>query len=232
MPNGGDRFSERLKIAIGDESVNAFAKRCEIPEATMRNYFKGRFPTADVALLLSDAAGVNFEWLVGDRGPMRLDRGTGLSPLEHRPLHQIGKDDPDGYTLIPRLDVSASAGNGVIVYEENALDFLAFQTDWLRARNIRAEFARILTAKGDSMMETIHDGDALLIDTSINHFKDNAIYVLIYGSMVLVKRIHARMNGTVQLISDNPRYAPEEVTAGEVDQITVAGRVMWFGRTM
>ncbi|MXN99402.1 helix-turn-helix transcriptional regulator [Shinella zoogloeoides] len=82
------------------------------------------------------------------------------------------------------------------------------------------------------MEETIRDGDVLLIDTSINRIKDNAIYIVVYGDMVLVKRVHGRLNGSLQLISDNPRYPPEEVTSAEVDQLNIAGRVMWFGRTI
>jgi phage repressor protein C with HTH and peptisase S24 domain len=136
------------------------------------------------------------------------------------------------FALIPRLDVQASAGNGLVPYGEDPLEYLAFQSHWLRAKGVNPSAARILSARGDSMEETIRDGDVLLVDTSINRVKDNAIYVVIYGDMVLVKRIHGRMNGSLQLISDNPKYPAEEVTSGEVDLLNIAGRVMWFGRSI
>jgi phage repressor protein C with HTH and peptisase S24 domain len=89
-----------------------------------------------------------------------------------------------------------------------------------------------LTARGDSMEETIRDGDVLLVDTSIDRVRDNSIYVVVYGDMVLVKRIHGRINGSLQLISDNARYPAEEVSKSEVDLLHIAGRVMWFGRSI
>ena len=89
-----------------------------------------------------------------------------------------------------------------------------------------------MTARGDSMEETIRDGDVLLVDTSIDRVRDNSIYVIVYGDMVLVKRIHGRINGSLQLISDNPRYPAEEVAKAEVDQLQVAGRVAWYGRSI
>ena len=248
--NESQTFAERLKIAIGGESVHSFAKRTgSISDSALRRYFEGSVPGLDNLLAIKRTAGVTLDWLASGDGPMRPQDGSASGEIAQSPKHEVDATftdengnvtaviemkwrEPEKYTFVSRLDVQASAGGGAIPYGENPLDFLAFQTEWLRARNIRPECAKLLTAKGDSMMETIFDGDSLLIDTSINEFKDNAIYVVNFGNMVLVKRIHARMNGSIQLISDNPRYPPEEVTAGEVDQITVAGRVMWFGRTM
>ncbi len=48
----------------------------------------------------------------------------------------------------------------------------------------------MITATGDSMEETIRDGDVLLVDTSIDRVKDNAIYIVAYGDALLVKRLH------------------------------------------
>lgn len=227
-------FGARIREAIGDESVNAFAKRCELPEATLRGYLKGKYPTADKALRIAETSGVTVEWLIAGRGPSRM----------HEPDLVIRRDDGavmmieakrlpgSSFALIPRLDIQASAGNGRVALHEEPLEYLAFQADWLRGRGINPGSARILTARGDSMEETIRDGDILLVDTSIDRVRDNSIYVVIYGDMVLVKRIHGRINGSLQLISDNPRYPPEEVSAAEVDQLNIAGRVMWFGRSI
>ncbi|WP_043062131.1 XRE family transcriptional regulator [Brucella anthropi] len=222
----GTTFAERLGQVVDGESVHAFSKRAGISDSTFRQYLNGTMPGLDKLIQIADAGGVTLDWLATGKGPKQT--GEAL-PVNSGP--SIVSEN-SGYALVPRLDIQPSAGTGSVIYTEDALDFLAFQTDWLKARGIRPDYARVLTARGDSMMETIHDGDALLVDTSINRFKDNAIYVLVYGSMVLVKRIHARMNGSVQLISDNPRYPPEEITQGEIDQLHIAGRVMWFGRSI
>lgn len=224
MESVDPEFGARLRDAVGGESVNSFAKRCGVPEATMRNYFKGRFPGADKALQIADVAGVNFEWLVSGRGSK-----TGMAQSQ---IQIMGDTDLPGFTLVPRLDVQASAGNGALAWSEEPVDFLAFQESWLRARNISPKYARVLTAKGDSMEPTIRDGDVLLIDTSIDRLRDNSIYIVVYDGFVLVKRVHGRVDGSIMLISDNNRYPPETVPGHEVPNIHVAGRVMWFGRSI
>jgi phage repressor protein C with HTH and peptisase S24 domain len=203
----------------------------------MRTYLKRRIPDAEVALHIARTVGADFEWLVsGDEN--RAPKASGSFLVVSRPADgevayfQTPLANSPEFAMIPRLDVQASAGGGRLALSEDPLEYLAFQADWLRSRGINPASARILTARGDSMEETIRDGDVLLIDTSIDRIRDNAIYIVVYGEMVLVKRVHGRLNGSLQLISDNPRYPPEEVTPGEVDQLNIAGRVMWFGRTI
>lgn len=240
MDGFDEAFGARIREAIGHESTNSFAKRCEVPEATMRGYFKGKFPGADKALRIADEAGVNFEWLISGRGSKdghhnKLSSMVSVDPKQSsgdviyfRADHTVSPE----FALIPRLDVQASAGAGRFALTEDPLEYLAFPSLWLRSRGINSAYARILNAKGDSMEETIRDGDVLLVDTSIDRIKDNAIYIVVYGNMVLVKRVHGRLNGSLQLISDNPRYPPEEISPGEVEQLHIAGRVMWFGRSI
>ncbi|QND45240.1 helix-turn-helix transcriptional regulator (plasmid) [Rhizobium lusitanum] len=228
MESDASSFAKRLRDAIG-ESVNAFAKRCEIPEATMRGYVNGKFPPSDVALKIADTANVNLEWLISGRGPQ------GKAPTEPsisgRSIDIRGRI-MDDFAFIQRLDVQASAGSGAITINEDAVELLAFQSDWLKSRHINPTSARVLTAKGDSMEPTIRDGDILLVDTSITSVRDNAIYIVVYGGHVLVKRVNLRRNGSLVLISDNDRHAPEEVPESEVLDLHIAGRVMWFGRSI
>lgn len=240
----GKMFAERLEKVIEEfESPHAFSKKVGISDTMIRKYLSGSMPGLDKLLQIADTAGVSLDWLIADRGPMRVhgdatgdlvvespDGGGNYLQRKQPPVSWAHLKDE--FALIPRLGVEASAGDGRLSAGEDPLEYLAFQRGWLKGRGINPDRARILTARGDSMEETIRDGDILLVDTSIDRIRDNAIYVVVYGDMVLVKRVHGRLNGSLQLISDNPRYPPEEVTAGEVDQLNIAGRVMWFGRTI
>jgi phage repressor protein C with HTH and peptisase S24 domain len=233
----GTTFQQRLEQLIGDESVHAFGKRAGINDTSMRAYLKDTMPGLDKLVLIAEAGGVTLDWLargVGRRGAQGEPDFIVSGPGGEVMLTAEAKSTAmmQDFALVPRLDVQASAGDGRLAGSDDPLEYLAFQRGWLKGRGINPAKARILTARGDSMEETIRDGDVLLIDTSIDRIKDNAIYIVVYGDMVLVKRVHGRMNGSLQLISDNPRYPPEEVMAGEVDQLNIAGRVMWFGRTI
>ena len=120
-----------------------------------------------------------------------------------------------------------------MAHTEDTVGFLAFQASWLAKKGINPDCARVLTAKGDSMEPTIRDGDVLLVDTSIDSLINHGIYVLVYAGLVLVKRVTKRMDGSVLIRSDNREaYDDEIVAADATHDLIIAGRVMWFGRTM
>jgi transcriptional regulator with XRE-family HTH domain len=60
--------SDRIKEAIGDEPVAAFARRCGFGESLLRKYLSGSEPSATNLSRIADAAGVSLEWLATGRG--------------------------------------------------------------------------------------------------------------------------------------------------------------------
>lgn len=225
---GRNDFTERLKIALEGESLHAFAKRSGIGDSTLRKYLDGSEPGMDKLSRIAEAADVSLDWLIAGRGDMKAGSNLGRNKTA---VMASGQELP-GLTMVARLDIQASAGNGALALSEDPVDFLAFPEDWLRARNINPHFARILSAKGDSMEPTIRDGDILLVDTSIDRVRDNSIYIVVYNGLLLVKRMHGKFDGGMTLISDNTLYPPETIGAADVPSLQVAGRVMWFGRSI
>ena len=59
----------RLRECIADETVSSFARRCQLPEATIRSYLDGKKPVFDKLVKIADAAGVTVDWLATGRGP-------------------------------------------------------------------------------------------------------------------------------------------------------------------
>ena len=82
------------------------------------------------------------------------------------------------------------------------------------------------------MEPTIFDGDILLADTSIDHVVDNGIYVVVLSGLALVKRVHPNRDGAITLTSDNAIYPRETVPKEELADLQIAGRIMWFGRSI
>ena len=62
-------LSERIRLAIGDEPVAAFARRCGFGESLLRKYLQGSEPSATNLAKIADAAGVTVDWLATGRGP-------------------------------------------------------------------------------------------------------------------------------------------------------------------
>ncbi len=214
-------IADRLRELAGSGSTNAFAKKCGLPATSIRQYLEGSIPGADKVAQIAERNGVSLLWLVTGQGPMRRLEGS-EKPTE-------GFDD---FRMVPRLNVAASAGQGAVVEREDEDGLIAFRADWLRRRGVSPAAARALTVRGDSMEPTIRSGDILLVDTSIRSIEDNGIYVVVSAGLVQVKRVHPRPGGVIVLISDNTVYPREEVALSEASDFSIAGRVMWFGRSI
>lgn len=230
-----DRLGEVIRIIGGTKRAGEIAG---VSDEQVRRWRGGKAkPNFAGIAAMTYAAGKSLDWLAtGHQHPKEPDiliKGPDGSTVmvEVKRSAEVQAEIPE-LALIPRLEAYVSAGPGAMGYGDDILENIGFPPEWLRRRNINPEFARILNVRGDSMEETIKNGDVLLVDTSIDEFRDNAIYVIIHGEMLLVKRVHKRMNGTYQLISDNPRYPPEEVSEADIHQLNIAGRVMWYGRLM
>ena len=135
--------------------------------------------------------------------------------------------DEGALVLLPRLEVRASAGTGLVAESEAIDGYMALQVEYLRRIGINPTFARILTVTGNSMQPTLSDGDQIVVNLSIDNVVDNALYALVYGGLVLVKRVQLMRDGSVILKSDNrdAGYEDERVQPQELDQLRIVGRV-------
>lgn len=74
IPIAESELVRRLRECIGDEPVNAFARRCGLGESLMRSYLKGAMPSADRVAAIAEVRGVTTDWLITGRGPkLRAD---------------------------------------------------------------------------------------------------------------------------------------------------------------
>ncbi len=189
---------------------------------------------------LCEASGDSIEWLAWGKEPR--DSRDGLHHTDSGQAKEGGNVlqivDSAALTdksmvMLPRLDVEAAAGAGAVVATEQVAEMVAFSTSWLRERHITPRNARILTARGDSMEPTIRDGDLLIVDTAIEMAVDNGIYCIAYNGVLLVKRLFVQRSGGIIISSDNKIAGrDEEIPAHEVPDVHIAGRVMWYGRTI
>lgn len=220
-----DAFKNRLKTAMSGASNRAFADKCDISEGTLRRYLLGEtYPPLDTLERIAGAAGVDFAWLATGQGVMPEGSGEAYTTGS-----ELGKD----FVLVPRYEVSASAGGGALVHSEQIVDHLAFRSEWVRsALDVSVKDLALISVKGDSMEPTLSNGDLILVDTSTKKVEDNAIYVLRYNGSLMVKRIQRKIDGSLIIKSDNLVYEPEMVSGEAVNELHVVGRVVWSGRRM
>lgn len=140
-------------------------------------------------------------------------------------------DADDEFALVPMLDAHISAGNGSVNGDgHEILGRFAFRRRWLAGRGVKAEAARIVRARGQSMADKINDGDILLVDTSIHHLEQDGVYVIELDGLDYVKLLQRDFaTGGVQIISYNPAYRPQLLTAEKASELRITGRVVWHG---
>jgi phage repressor protein C with HTH and peptisase S24 domain len=138
----------------------------------------------------------------------------------------------DDFAMVPRFDVTASAGPGAVTERDRVIDHLAFRLDWIKSE-LRLPLGGlvVIRARGDSMAPTIGEGDVLLVDGGQERLSDGGIFVILRGEDLVVKRIQTTGEGYL-LVSDNPRYRPEPIRAGEEEGPRVIGRVVWIGHRL
>lgn len=133
------------------------------------------------------------------------------------------------FALVPVYNVEASAGHGTVVGEEQQISQLAFRKEWLKNKGLQKNKLAMIKAKGDSMEPTLHDGDLLLVDTAIEKIIDDAIYIIHADHHLIVKRLQQSLDGSVSVISDNPRYNQQNLNPDQAKKLKIAGRVCWYG---
>jgi phage repressor protein C with HTH and peptisase S24 domain len=150
-----------------------------------------------------------------------------FSPKETK--SSVGAQEAD-YVLIPRFNVSASAGDGAHPDDERAETSFAFQTSFARGIASGAiEALHAITVEGDSMTPTMSDGDHIMVDTSDHQRLRDGVYVIRIDGALMVKRLSVNpATRKLSIKSDNPAYPTwNDCPAESVD---IIGRVVWVGR--
>lgn len=138
----------------------------------------------------------------------------------------------DSVISVPVIDVKASAGHGLMVFEEQIVKNIELDKDWLRS-NCHFSCANklsVITASGDSMHPTIDNGDFLLVDEGVNTIRTDSIYVAVVNDSLYVKRFQKTPRNTLLMISDNSAYERFELDPAR-DDVRVIGKVIyhWHG---
>lgn len=223
----------------------AFAIAAGAGKRTIIEWEKGATSPNAVQLSALGEVGADVLYIVTGHRSNEIDISTRLyAPTRSAAMHEVTEsaktyqtndqdEAPDGFILVPHYEVQASAGNGTLVHSEQIVDYLAFKADWVRnTLGVTQKDLALISVKGDSMEPVLSNEDLILVDMRKNRVEDNAIYVLQLNGALLVKRIQHKLDGSLHVMSDNPRYQAEVVSSEHASDLNVLGRVVWSGRRM
>jgi phage repressor protein C with HTH and peptisase S24 domain len=174
------------------------------------------------AAKLAQAGKVTVHWLTYDN----VDSTESYVPestykvAEPRPTYGMGE-----LVYVKMFSVMAGARTrGYFNDGEEVVDTRAFRADWVKTR---------LRAKADDLAMIVAFGDSILIDLRVKEPVGDDIYVFRQGQSLRLKRLQRLGNGGWRVISDNPAYPQDEITAEQLttDDVECIGKVVWWAHT-
>ena len=192
---------------------NEFANKIHKVTRTLQKYESGEIvPDYSIVQLIAKTFNVNPDWLLNGTGEMFIGENS-------------QQEQPDIISIPYYPEVSAAAGSGALVYDENTVKHLQISSAIINIST--GDNVCLINATGNSMQPVIDDRDLLLVDLSQKLITDEGIYVIRLDTTLVVKRVQKILNGII-LISDNPQYPPRELTADNFNEndAAVIGKVI------
>lgn len=229
-------------------SQKAMAEKLGISPRNWQGMEGGRNIPNGETLLNFQKLGINPGWILSGLGPKKLDDPmiAPSAPITVEPatvqqlVDTVGSLSQNLGSMARRLEppppppvtikyysVQASAGGGAaVLYESQGVD-MDIQSLAIDLLHIKPKHAGLLRIKGDSMLNTLAEGDVAVMDRSDRDPEDGGLYVVSIGGEVFVKRAKWVGLAHLQWCSDNPVYDPIEVRNGDLNHMNVIGRVVW-----
>lgn len=193
-----DTFSNRLNMAMRTRNIKAteLSLKTGIAKSSLSEYINGKYEAKqDGVYLLAKALNVNEAWLMGLDVPMEKESDDLLKKI--------------GATSLSNLKTVSIPILGTV---KAGYDYLA-QENWDGTAYISQELAQTgdffaLKIKGDSMFETLWNGDIVAVKKQDFAENGNIVVALINGNEATVKQIKLLDNG-IKLMPLNRRINPE-----------------------
>jgi phage repressor protein C with HTH and peptisase S24 domain len=226
------------------------ARRIGVKQQSVDQLESGKVSRPRYIVELAEALNVPLEWLRHGKGQVHLSRPTSgksdAAPawaFEPEVGRVSGPDQSkhqfelagDAYALVPVYDARASAGPGALNADTpQPLYHNVFRQDWLKSVTAsNANELAVMRVAGDSMWDTLQDGDYILVDLAVRQCTRDGLYVIRYrdDDEVMVKRLIRHPSSKLLIVkSDNPNY-PSQMSLQDED-LEVHGRVIWLSRAI
>lgn len=226
-----DGVIDRIKRCTGLSSDKQVAEYFKVSSNAVHNWRKRGSVPYDECLMLAIQLNVSLNWLIMGAGAREIthdpessdqfDEGKFLldGPIRSRP----------GYSAISIYDIEAAAGTGRLFDDELVETSIQFDTEQLERDGLDPTNVVGVRVRGDSMGETLHDGDRVLVDRSSR--TPDGVFLLRMDDGLRIKRVQRVAGGGWMLISDNARYQPELVDPLSNQNVEIIGEcVMRLGR--
>lgn len=227
----GPQFLQAL-LDLRGLNPNAMAKKAgnHALQSTVARFLGGNQSRRSTMQPVADFFGVDVGGFYDpDKARMEMERLSGMNATHPTALTPSPAPGAPAIT-VPLLANAGSMGPGTEIQHDDVLvGHIALSEQWVARRLQPSSQAalRFIHAYGDSMSPTFEDGDILLVDTGIKDPRIiDGVYVMTANDRVYIKRVRQRMDGVVEISSDNATVKTVDVLNGD-HRIDILGRVVW-----
>ena len=219
------KFGQKLKeIRNADKlSQSAFAKIFDIPYRTYWDYEndKTEIPS-DKLFQIASLYKINIDWIMGRSDIMHADKNSMAEIVEEK-----SQNSANECVFLEHIHINPSCGTGTSVYEDALITPIQLGINLIKnVFNANPNNLKVFKASGDSMETTINDGDLLLVDVSRKDFVNGGIFLLTINNEWYCKRLKLKINGDLEIISDNNKYDNEIKHPDDEIEIKIIGKVI------
>lgn len=204
----------------------------ELAQPTTRRILQGESENIRDKTLQKYAQFFNVELVDLKYGNVSESRSES-DPSKHMSPFNVWDDETplggDDVELPYFREVCFSAGGGQTQVIEEHGNNLRFSKRTLKNAGVEKEFAACAKNSGHSMENTISDGASIGIDKSKQTIKDGKVYAFDHGGLLRVKRLYRQPFGAIRIVSDNPEYQEEIMSAEKwQEEVRLLGWVFWW----
>lgn len=145
-----------------------------------------------------------------------------------RTMKQSGLSAPTPEFVALRAAVDRVGTEGDLAVSYDLAPF-GLRSEWLKERQIDPERALVIEARDDSMESTIWCEDWVVADASDHEVSDGNVYALSLNQKPRLRRLYERLDGSVLVSADNPKYPDEAVDRDQVAELMIGRAIYRFG---
>ena len=130
--------------------------------------------------------------------------------------------------IVDYVHINPSCGYGTAIIDEPDITPIKLGKKMIETvlRVTDVNNLKIFKASGDSMSDTIDDSNLLLVDMGRTDYTNGGVFLLQKNNDWFIKRLHLKLSGELEVISDNPKYEKETFNPNTDIEIAVRGRII------
>ncbi len=228
-------IAERLEQALKESGMSAseLARAIRIRPQAVSQWISGatKSPSAKNLLRAAEAMGVDPGWLIEGKGSRAAVTARIVEPLALPDAARIDAYHPEedllpGEVAIPALNVRVGAGNRIVTEPVKEERRFRYSIDWLHKYGLDASKLIRFRVQGQSMEPVIMSGAWITVDMSNTAVVDGFPYLIRSGDQIAVKYLFKRPDQGLIIRSHNPSEPDVVVPIGEMENVSVLGRVV------